>query len=190
MKYRIVGDHHQLIAIDLKAGERLLVFGGDYVFSKGNIELADTGQDSSISGLPVPMQLSCSGGQGLVGVIPKTGGHLKRVEIDPVSGLVVASASLFILSHGVTPSPYKSPLEISALLEKAKLVKLNGVGMAIVRTDENFVEFTLGTEDELRANVHHVVAFSGGTKVKPGQVTSGEDTVTFAGPGAVTLGSR
>jgi len=190
MKHRIVGNHHQLLALEMNAGEELFIFGGRFIFSKGETELRDTGGDFTNAGLPGVVLLVGKDGRGLIGVTPQCGGHLKRVEITPPSGLVASVESVFALSKGVSASVYSPPADLAQAFEGARFALFKGVGMSILRTGENFIEFTLGSDEELRANVKHVIAFSGGIKVKRAQAIAGEDAVIFGGPGNLVLGSE
>jgi uncharacterized protein (AIM24 family) len=189
MKHKIVGNRHQLLALDMNAGEELFIFGGRYIFSKGDIEFHDKGGDFINAGLEGAVLLSGKGGRGLIGVAPQCGGHLKRVEIAPPSGLATAVESVFALSRGVTASVYSPPVELAEAFGGARFALFKGVGMTILRTDENFIEFTLGADEEIRANVKHIIAFSGGIKVKQALAIAGEDAVIFGGPGNLILSS-
>ena len=190
MKHRIVGDHHQVIAFDLGPGDELLVFGGRLIFTQGNAVLQEGGLHIPGSGLPIAATLRTTSGPSLAGIIPVSGGHIKRYDIGPPSWLVVAPGSIFILSKGVIASPYKSTAEMESILGPLHLLTLTGAGAAFLRTDENFLEFTLGTDEELAADARHIIAFSAGLKLNPAPGETGKGMVLFSGPGNIILASK
>jgi uncharacterized protein (AIM24 family) len=190
MKHRIVGDHHQVIAFDLGPGDELLVFGGKLIFAKGNAVLQEGGLHIPGSRLPIAATLRCSGGPALAGIIPVNGGHIKRYDIGPPTGLVTTPGSIFILSKGVVASQFKIPQGTDQLLNPLGLLTLTGAGSAFLRTDENFLEFTLGTEEELSADAGHIVAFSAGLKLHPAPGEAGKGMVLFGGPGNIILAGK
>ncbi len=197
MKHRIVGDHHQLLAFEFKAGEEMFVFNARVVFTRGNIEVTDTGlglkpdaESVGKDGLPPDAKVvKCPDAQGMIGLIPGSGGHIKRVEIGPPSGMVVAVDTIFALSRGVNVSQFKAGPEIAAMVENVALVRLQGIGVVFLKTDENFIEFRLGVGEEINASMGYVAAFSGGMKMNPAAVSRGKGMVLFSGPGNLILAS-
>jgi uncharacterized protein (AIM24 family) len=189
MKHRIVGDIHQLIAFELSLKDELLVFDGKLVFSKGNAELRIGTDVKPMAGLPPASLLHSPGGWGMAGIIPNGGGHIKRVDIGPPSGLIAASRSIFVLSKGVVAKTYEPSPEIAVLVGESHLVGLTGAGAAFLSIDGNFIEFTLGSDEELKADTGHIVGFSGGARLKPASVSTGGKMVMLAGPGNVILKS-
>lgn len=190
MKHRIVGDHHQVIAFELGAGDELLIFSGKLVFSKGSVALQQKPMDIPNAWLQDAATLGSPGGKGLAGIAPTHGGHIKRYDINQPSGLVVIPSSIFILSRGVLASPYKPSPEITGILDILNLYTLSGAGAAFLRTDENFLEFTLGSDEELCANIEHIIGFSGGIKMNPAPGVTGKGMVQFSGPGNIILAAR
>jgi uncharacterized protein (AIM24 family) len=189
MKHRIVGDHHQVIAFELASGEELLVINGKLIFAKGSAVVREGASVKAGSGLPDAALLQSPGGWGMAGIIPIEGGHIKRVDISPPSGLVAACGSVFILSRGVVTKSYEPPPDAAPALADAPLVSLTGAGAAFIRTQENFIEFTLGAEEELRADASHIVAFTGGMKIKAALNSAGGMMVTLGGPGNIIIAS-
>ena len=190
MKHRIVGDHHQVIAFELGAGDELLIFSGKLVFSKESVALQQKSMDIPNAWLQDAATLRSPGGKGLAGIVPTHGGHIKRYDIGPPSGLVVIPSSIFILSRGVLASPYKPSPEITGILDILNVYILSGAGAAFLRTDENFLEFTLGSDEELCANIEHILGFSGAIKMNPAPAVMGKGMVLFSGPGNVILAGR
>lgn len=187
MKHRIVGDHHQLLAVELTSGEELLVFNTQPVFSRGDVALVEPGRDFAGTGLGDARLLTCQGDKGMMGIVPRDGGHLKRIEVGPQSGMVARAESIFVLSRGVNVTPYKASPEVAGLLGELGLVTLMGMGMGFLKTHENFIEFTLGSGEDLKADAGHIVAFSSGIKINPLPSVSGRGTVLFTGPGHLIL---
>jgi uncharacterized protein (AIM24 family) len=68
-------------------------------------------------------------------------------------------------------------------------VTLHGVGVMFVHTDENFIEFTLGAGEGLKANKRFIVAFSEGIKINVATMATGEEVAQFDGPGNLLLSS-
>jgi hypothetical protein len=86
MKHRLVGDHHQFIGIELNKGEEIIAFDFEQIFCRGDLGFGDVGEAFNGTGLAPPTLLYCRGGHGMIGLKPKRGGRLKRVEIGPPKG--------------------------------------------------------------------------------------------------------
>jgi len=133
--------------------------------------------------------IRCDKDQGMVGLIPSTGGHIKRVEIGPPTGMIVNTYSIFVMSRGISVSKYDPPSDLSHLMMNLEFIKLNGVGVAFLKTAENFLEFTLGANENFHAGVKHVIAYSAGIKLNPSPASIGTELALFTGPGNLILGS-
>ena len=79
---------------------------------------------------------------------------------------------------------------MESILGPRHLLTLTGAGAAFLRTDENFLEFTLGTDEELAADARHIIAFSAGLKLNPAPGETAKGMVLFGGPGNIILASK
>jgi uncharacterized protein (AIM24 family) len=187
MKHRIVGDRSQVIAFELEPTEEMMIFSGELIFSKGNARLNEGTQDFPDTGLPAARKLVSPESPGVAGIRPSGGGHLKRFDIGPPSSSITDARAVFALTRGIIVKPYKPAHDISLAFGERKFVNLAGAGAAFLMTNENFLEFTLGSEEKMKAHIDRLVSFSDGLKIASEAVSRGRGWFIFEGPGKVVL---
>ena len=187
MKHRIVGDHNQVIAFELEQPDELLVFNGVMIFTRGNADLREGERNFPETGLPAAGLLVSPEGSGIAGIKPAREGHLKRFDIGPPAASIVDVRSVFALTKGISVRAYKPEPDIALKFGERKYVVLSGAGAAFLRTKENFLEFTLGEGESLKAYIEHVVSFSENLQIKPEAASRGRGWFIFDGPGKLIL---
>ena len=204
MKYRIIGDAMQTVALELAAGEAVFSRLGTMLFARGAIKSETTPAGTYWSALTGPLVMQnepplvvyrCDSGGGLVGFHAPAPGRIHCAHLDGSARVTVNRTNILAATEGVLVDPVHLEGEDRGELPERLLVTLSGSGWAFLHGSGNLVEFTLKADERMVVDGRMIVALDGGIDYSPKPVGRPGDsgplpfifTMHLTGPGRVVL---
>ncbi|HDS30279.1 MAG TPA: AIM24 family protein [Firmicutes bacterium] len=204
MKYRIIGDTVQTIAIELSANECIFSRLGSVLFVKGALasETAPKGGYwSNISSTlrtekdPPMVAFRCEQGGGLIGFQAPGPGKIHAVMLDGASRITVKRKNILAATEGVAINPVYLDGEDNQQVTKKLFVTLGGSGWAFLHGPGNLVDFSLMANEKMVVDGSMILLMQGEISYEPrptGTLSSHLDTpyillMHLHGPGHVIL---
>ena len=204
MKYRIVGDSTQTIAVELAAGDSVTSRLGSMLFARGAVTVVTTPSDPlwrSLSdalvapGEPQLVIFRCDSGGGLVGFQTRSPGRIHAVTLNGSARLTVSRKRILALSSGVNCDPIHLDWADNVPVPEKMLVSAYGNGRLFLHGPGNLVEFTLRQDERMVVDGFRLVALDGGVDFEPKSPASTSEPIpssgilmmNLTGPGRVVL---
>ncbi len=176
MKYRIIGDTVQTIAIELAEGDSIFSRLGTFLFAKGAVKSETApkgGYWSSVkSGLagkkdPPLVVYQCETGEGLVGFQSPGPGRIHVVKLDGATRITVRRSALLIASEGVLCDPVHLDGEDKGTVPEQVFITLGGSGWAFLHGAGNLIDFSLNTGEQMVVDGSMILAFDAELTYEP-----------------------
>ncbi len=176
MKYRIIGDTVQTVAIELTEGDAIFGRLGTMLFAKGAVKSETDpkgGYWSGVSGAlkargETPLVVyTCETGGGLVGFRSPGPGRIHVVNLDSASRVIARRTSLLAASEGVSVDPVYLDGEDKDTVPKRHFVTLGGSGWAFLHGPGNLIDFTLAQNEQIVVDGSMILTLDGEISYEP-----------------------
>lgn len=204
MKYRIIGDAVQTVAVELAGGEAVFGRLGTLLFVKGAVK-SDTSPAgpywAAVSGtLTAPGErpvvvYRCESGGGLVGFAAPGPGRIHPVGLSSTNRVIVKRSAIVAATEGTQCDRLHLEGEESGDVPPQMFVFLGGTGHAFLHGPGNLVDFSLGSGERLVVDGQMLLALDGEIDPAPKPVGKPGQTdplpyillMHLTGPGRVIL---
>jgi len=206
MKYRIIGDAMQTVAIELSEGDSVFGRLGSMLFVRGAVrsETAPSGPywiglTGTIvkPGEPPLVAYRCESGSGLVGFLAPCAGRIHFIQLDGATRITVSRNRLLAAAEGIQIDPVHLDGEDRGEFISGVFVTLAGSGWAFLHAPGNLVEFNLSKDERMVVDGRMVVMLDGEIDYSPKPVASpgfstgsGIFMMHLTGPGRVVLNTQ
>ena len=204
MKYRIIGDTVQTVAIELSEGDAIFGRLGTMLFAKGAIKSETDPKGGSWSGISGSLKVrgeaplvvyTCENGVGLVGFRSPGPGRIHVVNLDSASRIIARRTSVLVASEGVSVDPVFLDGEDNETVPKQHFVTLGGSGWAFLHGPGNLIDFTLARNEQMVVDGSMILTLDGEISYEPrptGKLKSKSSApyvllMHLSGPGTVVL---
>lgn len=176
MKFRLIGDAIQTVAVELSPGEAVFSRMGTLLFARGGIRSQTQPNEPywlmisrSVLGETDPplVVYRCDSGGGLVGLHPGLPGKIHALSLEGSSRVVVARQGLLAGSEGLLVDPVKLDGEDSGEVPRRLFVSVSGSGWAFLHGPGNLVEFSLSPDEGMVIDGQMVLAMDGSVDFSP-----------------------
>jgi uncharacterized protein (AIM24 family) len=165
LKYRLIGDSIQSVAVELSEGEGILMRTGSMLFARGSIK-----SESNLSGPywnvllkalvkegePGMALYLCTTGNGLVGIKSPSPGKIQVMHFDGTTRSIVVRNRILVMSQGIMCDPFESNG-----LKQGTLVTISGTGWLFLHGPGGLVEFALHENEDMVIDTGMIVALDG-----------------------------
>jgi len=204
LKYRIIGDAVQAVAVELSEGDTIFSRLGTLLFVKGAVK-SNTSPDGAYWNTIIdtivkdgesPIVLyKCVSGGGLVGFKAPAPGKIHPVTISPDQRVTVRRKSIIAASEGVQFDHLHLEGEDDGTVEPDIFVVVTGTGYIFLHGAGNLVDFTLAAGEKMAVDGEMVLVLEGDIDPNPKAVGApGQDgaypyilLMHLVGPGRVVL---
>jgi uncharacterized protein (AIM24 family) len=204
LKYRIIGDTGQTVAVELTAGEAVFGRLGTLLFVKGAVK-SDTNPSGPYwatlaEALTPPDEIPivvyrCEVGGGLVGFRAPAAGRIHPLSLDGSSRIIARRKAIVAASEGIRCDRLHLEGEDSGDVPAHLFVTLSGNGQAFLHGTGNLVDFTLGPNERMVVDGEMILAMEGEIDYTPKPVGNpSQETglpyillMHLGGPGRVIL---
>ncbi len=206
LKYRIIGDTVQTLAVELNSED--VAFGrmGSLLFLKGAVKSDVNPQganwsmlsDSLVTDGEAPLVVyRCQAGVGLVGFRAPGPGRIHAISIQQSERVIVKRNSIICASEGLICDPVHVEGEDSNEVPTGIFVSLTGSSQVFTHGKGNLVDFTLAAEERMVVDGEMILAMEGDIDCLPrvvgvpGNSEPGSNLLLMQlkGPGRVILHS-
>lgn len=176
MKYRIIGDALQTLAVELVDGETVFGRLGTLLFARGAVKSETNPKGTYWAGVtevlvakgePPVVAYTCRDGGGLVGFRAPGAGRVHVVSLDGSSRVMVRRAAVFAASAGVQCDRIYLEGEDRGDVPERMYVTLAGSGKAFLHGSGNLVDFNLQANERMVADGVLILALYGEVDASP-----------------------
>jgi len=170
LKYRIIGDTGQSVAVELTGGEAVFGRLGTLLFVKGAVK-SDTNPTGPYwatiaEALTPPGEIPivvyrCEAGGGLVGFRAPTAGRIHPLSLDGSSRIIARRKGIISASEGIQCDRLHLEGEDSDDVPGHLFVTLSGTGQAFLHGTGNLIDFTLGASERMVVDGETILAMEG-----------------------------
>jgi len=170
LKYRIIGDNFQTVAVELAEGEAVFGRLGTLLFVKGAVK-SDTNPEgpywNTISQTISPGDDSplviyrCDKGGGLIGFHSPGTGRIHIVTADSTSRVIARRKCILAASEGIQPGRIHLEGEDTSDTPPHMFVSLAGTGFAFLHGPGSLVEFNLAPDERMVVDGQMILALEG-----------------------------
>ncbi len=204
VKYRIIGDTIQTVAIELSAGDGIMGRLGTLLFVKGAIK-SNTNPEgvywTSLAEVLTPqgeiplVVYRCDSGNGLIGFQAPGPGRIHPVSLDGNNRVIVRRRSIVTATEGIQCDRLHLDGEESGEIEPHMFVTLSGSGQAFLHGPGNLVDFSIGPDEHMAVDGEMILSLEGEIDFSPKPVgTPGQSDplpyillMHLTGPGRIIL---
>ena len=201
MKYRIVGDAMQTVAVELSEGEAVLCRGESVLFVRGAVRAEDISLSPQWTALNLALgegkrgriiALKCEKGGGLVGLSARGAGRVYPAQLEGTIRLIGRCDAFLAVTGGVTADPLRLEDEEAERIPKGIFASFHGSGWVFMHGLGSLVEFSLSAGEEMIVDGEMIVVLDSETGYIPRPLKGvgfkeGSFVMELRGPGRVVL---
>jgi len=204
MKYRIIGNNAQTVAVEIREKEAIFTRLGMLLFARGSVNAQTSPQGTYWTGVanvinkpgdqPIVL-MSCDGATGLIGLKSPSVGRIHVVNLESISKSIIRRSSILAAQEGLGFDPVHLDGEDAGKIVPGLFVTVSGSGKVFLHGSGNLVDFSLGDGEKMVADGQFILAMYGEIDYSPRPVGSPNSLDTepymlmmhLTGPGRVVL---
>ncbi|MFH1676371.1 MAG: AIM24 family protein [bacterium] len=204
MKYRVIGNNAQTVAIEIQEKEAIFTRLGRLLFARGSVNAQSSPQGTywtvvtdaiNKPGDPPIVLMSSDGASGLIGLKSPSVGRIHVVNLESISKAIIKRSAILAAQEGLRFDPVHLDGEDAGKIIPGLFVTVSGSGKVFLHGSGNLVDFSLGDSEKMVADGQFILALYGEIDYSPRPVGSpySIDTEPYmlmmhlTGPGRVVL---